>query len=67
MTRARRTSRYPSRARRTSSYSSNGENCVEVAPVVGGAAVRDTKHRDGGALSFPAAAWKVFLADVTAG
>jgi len=47
---------------RTSSYSSNGESCVEVAPTAGGAAVRDTKHRAGGAISFTARAWSAFVA-----
>ncbi|MBB5955677.1 hypothetical protein FHS29_002258 [Saccharothrix tamanrassetensis] len=50
---------------RTSSSSSNGENCVEVAPVAGGATVRDTKHRAGGTVSFTSAAWEAFIAGLT--
>lgn len=44
-----------------SSYSSTEANCVEVAvaPVV--VEVRDTKDRDGGTLTVPAAAWSAFL------
>ncbi len=51
---------------RTSSYSSNGEACVEVAAADEGAMVRDTKHRDGGVLSFGFEAWRAFLAEVKA-
>jgi hypothetical protein len=46
---------------RKSSYSTTEANCVEVAvaPVVVG--IRDTKDRDGGTLTVPAAAWSAFL------
>jgi hypothetical protein len=50
---------------RTSSYSSNGAACVEVAPAPDGVLVRDSKDRDGPALSVPAAAWRAFLTTVT--
>lgn len=42
---------------RTSSYSENGPHCVEV---------RDTRNRDQGCLSFPAAEWSAFLRGVDA-
>lgn len=44
---------------RKSSYSASQSECVEVAlaPTVG---VRDTKDREGGVLTIPAAAWAVF-------
>ncbi|WP_087095708.1 DUF397 domain-containing protein [Nocardiopsis sp. JB363] len=46
---------------RTSSYSSASDNCVEVAGGAAGTAVRDTKHRELGALSFNASEWQAFL------
>lgn len=50
---------------RKSSYSTQSQNCVEVADLPGGgAAVRDTKHRDAGYLAFPAVEWVAFLAEV---
>jgi hypothetical protein len=46
---------------RKSTYSgSNGGDCVEVASA-GAVMVRDTTNRDGGTLSFGAAAWATFL------
>lgn len=46
---------------RTSSFSGDQGSCVEIAPLpAGGLAVRDSKHRDGGAIRFTlsaAAAW----------
>jgi hypothetical protein len=46
----------------TSSYSGSGANCLEHASLPGGIqAVRDTKDRERGALSFPPAAWQTFL------
>jgi len=50
---------------RTSSYSQGGTACVEVAPAPDGVLVRDTKDRDGPALSVPAAVWRAFLTTVT--
>ena len=41
---------------RTSSFTEQG-NCVEVAFVPGTAAVRDTKNRTGGTLTFPQSSW----------
>jgi len=48
---------------RTSSYSgSNGGACVEVGTTAPAVAVRDrdSTHRDGPQLAFPADTWKVF-------
>lgn len=49
---------------RTSSYSGSNANCVEVAPVTAGTAVRDSKHRDGGALVVSSAQWVRFVRSV---
>jgi hypothetical protein len=49
------------------SRSTASNNCVEVAHARGAAAVRDSKHRDGGHLTVGAGAWKAFLADVKCG
>jgi len=46
---------------RKSSYSQGEAACVEVADWATGAAIRDTKHRDLGALVFPANEWQAFL------
>ncbi|MEV2274367.1 DUF397 domain-containing protein [Nocardiopsis sp. NPDC049922] len=47
---------------RKSSYSQGRtENCVEVADFPGGAAVRDTRHRELGHLEVPAAEWVALL------
>ncbi|WP_028646710.1 DUF397 domain-containing protein [Nocardiopsis sp. CNT312] len=53
----------PSRLRfRKSSYSSaRGENCVEIAELPGGAAVRDTQNREAGHLAFPNSEWVALL------
>ncbi|MGW9346101.1 DUF397 domain-containing protein [Nocardiopsis flavescens] len=49
---------------RKSSYSSTDRDCVEVADLpAGGAAVRDTQHREAGQLTFSKAAeWCAALA-----
>lgn len=44
-----------------SSYSGRDQNCVEVAQLPGGAAIRDSKRPDAGHLPFPAAEWAGFL------
>ena len=50
---------------RKSSYSgADGGECVEVASAPDAVMVRDTKDRDGSALSVPASAWRVFLATI---
>lgn len=47
---------------RKSSYSgARTENCVEVADLPTGAAVRDTQHRDLGTLAFPSLEWSALL------
>ena len=46
---------------RKSSYSQPTGNCVEVADLPTGAAVRDTQNREAGHLEFPAAEWSALL------
>jgi Domain of unknown function (DUF397) len=52
---------------RKSSHSGAQNNCVEVAPVREGTAVRDSKDPDGPILRFPADSWRAFLSAVKAG
>ncbi|MFD0774408.1 DUF397 domain-containing protein [Streptomonospora algeriensis] len=49
------------------SYSGTSSNCVEVADWDTAGAIRDTKHRDLGALVFPSPEWRAFLAAVKDG
>lgn len=42
---------------RKSSYSATANDCVEVADLPKGAAVRDTQNQDLGALTFGSAEW----------
>ncbi|WP_346535091.1 DUF397 domain-containing protein [Micromonospora sp. DPT] len=51
---------------RTSTRSSGNGNCVEVAPVDGRVAVRDSKDRGGPVLVFPSATWAAFVTGVDA-
>jgi hypothetical protein len=52
---------------RTSSFSGgNGNGCVEVAPLLGGVGVRDTKDRSRAAHVYPSTTWELLLADVRA-
>lgn len=44
-----------------SSYSASQGDCVEVAGLVDGTAMRDTKHRELGMLLFPSPEWQAFL------
>lgn len=46
---------------RTSSYSGNGENCVEVAPVLDRVLVRHSKHPEAGTIDFGFPAWAAFV------
>lgn len=46
---------------RTSSYSGGGNNCVEVAPMRNGVAVRDSKARAAGAQVVSRATWRAFV------
>jgi hypothetical protein len=50
-----------------SSYSTAQGNCIEVASVRGGSAVRDSKDPDGPVLRFAADAWSAFVAAVKSG
>ena len=50
-----------------SSRSGAGNNCVEVADLDDGRAVRDSKDPTGPALMFTAAEWVAFTAGVRAG
>jgi hypothetical protein len=52
---------------RTSRYSGAANNCVEVAPLPNGAAVRDSRDPAGPMLTFPGAAWAAFTAGIRAG
>lgn len=49
-----------------SSYSGQG-NCLEVARLADGVAVRDSKHPDAGMLTFTPAEWQAFVAGCRAG
>jgi hypothetical protein len=50
-----------------SSHSSANGQCVEVAPVAGTIAVRDSKNPDGPKLIFTRQAWVAFVEDVKRG
>jgi hypothetical protein len=52
---------------RKSSHSGGGNDCVEVAFVGDGAAVRDSKDPEGGAFRLPASGWRGLLAAVRTG
>ncbi|GAA1106439.1 DUF397 domain-containing protein [Nocardiopsis metallicus] len=45
----------------TSFRSGAGESCVEAGPLLGGAAIRDSKHPGAGHLPFPKSEWASFL------
>ena len=49
---------------RKSSRSNGQGQCVETASGTGTVAVRDTADRDGGTLTFSAAAWERFTASL---
>lgn len=49
---------------RKSSYTGGEGNCVEVAKLPDGVAVRDSKDPDGLVLRFTADEWRAFLARV---
>lgn len=58
----------PDAAWRKSSYSSpDGDNCVEVALLNGGAAVRDSNDPTGPALVFTTGEWDAFRRGAAAG
>lgn len=51
---------------RTSSYSSsNGGDCVELAPLSGAVAVRDSKNPTGGTLLVSGATFRAFTRTLT--
>ena len=50
-----------------SSHSSANGQCVEVAPVAGAIAVRDSKNPAGPKLIFTRQAWVAFVEDVKCG
>ncbi|WP_084722846.1 DUF397 domain-containing protein [Streptomonospora alba] len=52
---------------RKSSYSAAESHCVEVAELDDAGAIRDTKHRDLGALDFPSSEWRAFLSAAKGG
>lgn len=47
-----------------SSYSGGVNNCVEVAALPTGAAVRDSQHPTAGHLTFPGSEWGALLGAV---
>ncbi|WP_434440544.1 DUF397 domain-containing protein [Lentzea sp. E54] len=49
------------RWRKSSRSSAGGPECVEIALVTSGAAVRDSKNADGARLKFGDAGWVTFL------
>ena len=46
---------------RKSSFSGTQGNCVEVAQLPVGVAVRDSKYSSGLTLTFPTTAWHTFI------
>lgn len=52
---------------RKSSHSNAGNQCVEVAQIGAGVAVRDSKNPAGGHLTFETAEWKAFLGRIKHG
>ena len=55
------------RWRKSSRSSASGPDCVEIALVSSGAAVRDSKNADGARLKFGDAGWETFLAAAKTG
>ena len=55
------------RWRKSSRSSAGGPECVEIALVRAGAAVRDSKNADGARLKFGDAGWETFLAAAKTG
>ncbi|WP_245777698.1 DUF397 domain-containing protein [Lentzea xinjiangensis] len=47
--------------RKSSRSSASGPDCVEIALVSCGAAVRDSKNADGARLEFGGTGWETFL------
>ncbi|ANZ38585.1 DUF397 domain-containing protein [Lentzea guizhouensis] len=55
------------RWRKSSRSSASGPDCVEIALVSAGAAVRDSKNADGAQLRFGSAGWESFLSAARTG
>ncbi|MDH2428743.1 DUF397 domain-containing protein [Sphaerisporangium sp. TRM90804] len=55
------------RWRKSSFSGGDGSNCVEVAHLAGGKALRDSKNRTGPVLLVPHAEWTAFLDDLRTG
>lgn len=55
------------RWRKSSRSSAGGPECVEIALVSSGAAVRDSKNADGARLRFGEGGWESFLAAAKTG
>ncbi len=55
------------RWRKSSRSSASGPDCVEIALVSSGAAVRDSKNADGAQLRFGSAGWENFLSAAKTG
>jgi hypothetical protein len=53
--------------RKSARSSPSGDNCVEVAFLPGGVAVRDSKNPDAGALLFTEEEWNAFVAGAKEG
>jgi hypothetical protein len=51
---------------RKASASGQGANCVEIAPLRDGIAVRDSKNPSGPVLRFSADAWQAFVSNIKA-
>ncbi|MBC6468200.1 DUF397 domain-containing protein [Actinomadura alba] len=52
------------RWRKSSHSGGDSGDCVEIAGLPGGVAVRDSKNPDGPVLSFGSAAWRTFTRSV---
>lgn len=52
---------------RKSTRSMSETNCVEVADLSGGTAVRDSKHPTGAVLTFTTAEWSAFTIAIRGG
>ena len=52
---------------RKSSFSESHSACVEIAPILGGFAVRDSKDPNGPALQPIVKGWTAFIGRVSAG
>jgi Domain of unknown function (DUF397) len=58
---------FSARGWRTSSYSSNGTDCVEVAPLETGARIRHSKDPAGPVITFTSDQWRRWLDELISG